>query len=190
MKKTFTLIEIVISMAILSIIGLIIVTFTENGYNVFRNSQSLSVGVSESDALTSRLANALRGGFQVISATPSSITALSYYAPSDQTPTEVSISQSESQLILSTISGVASVGGGYSYDPTTAITKTIATNFDVNANVPLFQYYNENEVLLTSPIDINAIHLIHITVTVQSPTINKILSSETDVELRNLKTNL
>lgn len=187
--RSFSLVEILVSMSILVIIGLLLIVFVRNGYTIYYRGQMSSLAKSESDMLTSRISNALRGTFQVLEASSTKVQVLSYYVPSDVTPTQVTFEKINSAIILTTIKGVAS-GQTFIYNPATAQTRTITSNFVNAPDTPLFRYESETNTL-AEPININAVHLIEITVTVFSPTnTSYTYQTSTKVNLRNLKTNL
>jgi hypothetical protein len=187
--RSFTLIELMVSMFLFVIIGLLLIYFVRNGYTIYHKGQAASLAKGESDMLTTRISNALRGTFKVLEATPTKIVVYSYYVPSDITPTQVTFEKVNSTIVLTTIKGVAS-GQTYSYNPATAQIKTISSNFVANPPVPLFGYQSE-VATLNSPININAINLIEVNLTIFSQSnSNYIYQSSTKVNLRNLKTNL
>lgn len=188
-QNSFSLIEILVSMSIFVIIGLLLIVFIRNSYTIYYRGQISSLAKSESDMLTSRISNGLRGTFQVLEATAAKVKVLSYYVPSDVTPTQVTVEKVNSSIILTTIKGVAN-GQTYAYDPATAQVRTINTNFVNNPNIPLFRYESETDVL-SAPINITAVHLIEVTITVFSPSNTSFTyQTSTKVNLRNLKTNL
>ena len=188
-QHSFSLIEILVSMSIFVIIGLLLIVFIRNSYTIYYRGQLSSLAKNESDMLTSRISNGLRGTFQVLEATATKVKVLSYYVPSDITPTQVTIEKVNSSIILTTIKGVAN-GQIYVYDPATAQTKTINTNFVNNPNIPLFRYESETAVI-NEPININAVHLIEVTISIFSPSNTAYtFQTSTKVNLRNLKTNL
>ncbi|MFA6082537.1 MAG: hypothetical protein WC773_03965 [Patescibacteria group bacterium] len=187
--KSFSLVELLVTVAILTIIGSILIAFVRNTYTLYYRGQYLSLTKTEADTLTTRIANALRGTYQVVSADASQITVLSYFAPADATPTQVTITKTGANITLSTIIGVAS-GSTYTYDPGTATTRTINTHFVTNPATPLFQYESEMGTL-NLPISLPAVHLVTVSSTIFS-TYNSTYTttSSTKVNLRNLKTNL
>jgi hypothetical protein len=187
--RSFTLIELMVSMSLFVIIGLLLIYFVRNGYTIYNRGQIASLTKGESDMLTTRISNALRGTFQVLEATPTKIVVYSYYVPSDITPTKVTFEKINSTIVLTTIKGVAA-GQTFAYDPATAQVRTITSNFVNNPSVPFLGYQSEDSILNT-PININAVHLIEINLTIFSPSnSNYIYQSSTKVNLRNLKTNL
>ncbi len=189
-RRSFSLIELIMVIALMPIIGLILIYFIRNSLVIYQRGQILSNTSSESNDLTSRMTAALRGTFQINTATSTSVVALSYYAPADATPTQVTIQKNTNALSISTITGVFS-NNAYVYDPATAKTKTISTHLVTNPATPLFQYYDESNNLLVSPIDVKGVHLMTITSTVFSPLDQtRTQTSSTKIELRNLKTNL
>lgn len=188
--SSFTLIETLVAIGLLSMVGFVLLNFVTNAYSIYSRGQISSSIRAESDLLTSRIANALRGTFDVQVASSTNLTVLSYFAPTDTTPTKVSFSLSGSSVTLTTIQGEAA-GETYTYDPQDAKTRAISSHFVASPPTPLFQYYNETATLLSSPIDIKAVHVIEITSTLQSPLDNKrTAEASTAVQLRNLKTNL
>lgn len=189
-QRSFTLVELVVTMGVLSIVGLLLVQFIRDSYMVYLRGQISSTIHEESNSMTSRMANALRGTYQVQSATSATLIVLTYFAPTDVTPTKVTIQQTGTVINLTTIQGVIS-GGTYVFDPATTVTRPITSHFVNNPPVPLFRYYDESNTLLSSTPAVSAVHLIEVTSTVYSQiTPTKTASAVTKVELRNLKTNL
>ncbi|GEM_PF-5594763 len=186
----FTILEMVVSITIMAIIGLVTLQLVRGGYVIFRRGQVSSSVNTEADSLTSRISNALRGTYSVQAASATSITVLSYYVPADATPTKVTITQTGNNLTLTTIIGVVA-GDSYTYDQAAAVTKTISTHMLTGVATPLFTYYDESNNLLAAPIVTQSVHLVETTVYIYSPTDQaRTASSSTKVELRNLKTNL
>lgn len=191
MKRSFTLIELVMVIGIMSIVGLLLIVFVKNGYDIYLRGQINSTITAEAHDLTSRIANGLRGTFKVLSASSTSFSAQTYFAPNDTSPTQITITKAGATVTLSTIQGVLQGDGSYIYAADTSVTKTIATHFVTNPTIPLFQYYNELGVLLGNPVDINNVHLIAINATIYSTLdTSKTSTGSTRVEFRNLKTNL
>ncbi len=191
MKRSFTLIELIIVLGIMSIVGLLLIVFVKNGYGIYLRGQINSTITAEAHDLTSRIANGLRGTFKVISATNTSFSSQTYFAPNDTVPTQITVTKAGSTVTLATIPGVIQGDGTYVYNPGTSVTKTIASHFVTNPTIPLFQYYNELGVLLGNPVDIGNVHLIGINATIYSTLdVTKTSTGSTRVEFRNLKTNL
>ena len=189
-RHTFSLVELLVAMGVLSILGLILIQFTRDSYSIYLKGQINSTIHDESSSVTSRLANGLRGAYQVQSATNTTLTTLTYFAPADVTPTKITIQQAGSVVNLTIIQGVVA-GNSYVFDPASAITKSVTTHFVSNPTVPLFKYYDESNTLLANPPAVSAIHLIEVTSTVFSQIdTTKTAQSATKVQLRNLKTNL
>lgn len=186
----FTIIELIVSIGILAIVGILLTTLVANMYKIYGRGQASVSLHGESDALQFRVASALRGTFQVISASANNLVVLSYYAPKDLTPTQVTMGQSGTSFTISSIQGVVS-GSSYTYDPATTTSRIVSTHCDPSSANNLFQYYNENSDLLVSPIDVSAVHLIRLNallISTEDPSKSSLAS--TMIELRNLKTNL
>lgn len=190
-RRSFALIELVVAIGVFAAIGLLLIIFVKNGYNIYLRGQISSTLTSESQDLTTRVANGLRSTFDILAASGTAVTAQTYFAPNDTTPTQVTITQAGASVTLSRIQGVLQNNGSYIYDAATATTKTIDTHFVANPTTPLFRYYDQSNTLLVAPIDIKNVHLIEVTATVYAvvdPT--KTFTGTTRIELRNLKTNL
>lgn len=191
MKRSFTLIELVIVIGIMSMVGLLLIVFVKNGYDIYLRGQINSTITAEAHDLSSRIANGLRGTFKVLAASNTSFSAQTYFAPNDTSPTQIIITKDGATVTMSTIQGVLQGDGTYVYNAGTSVTKTITTHFMTNPATPLFQYYNELGVMLGSPVDINNVHLIGINATIYSTLdMTKTSTGTTRVEFRNLKTNL
>ncbi len=188
--RAFTLIEIMVVMMIMVMVGLLFAVFIRDSYILYQKGQIQSSVVQETDALTARIANVLRGTFQVQTANSTSLTVLAYYAPADTTPTKVTIQRDGANVTLTTIVGVVS-GQTYTYPAGNAKSRIITYHFVSSPSIPLFRYYDESNTLLSGSINVTGVHLIEVTSTLYSPqNTTKTAVASTKIELRNLKTNL
>lgn len=184
----FTLIELILSIAV----GLIIMVLVTN--LLTRGFLSQLVGFSsfnaqaDATATLNRLAKEVRQGPGIIIANPQSITILEYMNVTDVAPYQIRFYLSGQNFIRGSIAPTG-VGPNYTYNSATETFKTIATSVTNGAN-PIFQYYDQNGTLLSSPIAVGNITLVKATLTFGDTSLHTAFTATTEIQLRFKKTNL
>ena len=194
-NKGFTLVEVLISIAIFVGIAFIIGTFMKSIFDyqlLFTQQLSAQQEIEQTFAtmvpeLRSMVPSAL-GGYAIGSVSTSSIV---FYGDvngdgvSDQIRYFLNGTTLEKGIIQAT-------GNPPVYNGASEIINDIAHN--VVVGTPIFSYYDANftgsEAAMTYPIKISDIRLVRISLTLRDPNKTTPLSASTDVVPRNLRTNL
>ncbi len=195
--KGFTLPEVLVTMAVGSMVLLIIVTFMieTNRFQQFISEQSTAISIA--DEATTVMTKALReatdganGSYALDSAGDNNLT---FYTDIDaDTNTEqVTYNLTDTTLSQTIIEPTAAPAQYLSQNGTT---KTVATNI-VNGTYThnaIFTYYDDQNNVLSNPIDLSAVTLIriHLDVNVDPNRVPDTHTIETYVQLRNLNDNL
>lgn len=199
LKKGFSLAEIIISVAILSIIGITVSTFQKDVFSLNTNLQSSLNAQLEARHLIKTIVSELRKTTTSANGTYpielASSTGITFYTDVGNNGT---IDKVRYYLNGKTIKKgvITPTGNPAVYNSGTEVTTTLLNYVVASSTKPIFQYYTSNYSGTTSPLtippDISTIRLIKITVIIdtdpnRSPTP---IIATSQVNLRNLKDNL
>lgn len=197
-KKGFTLMELIVSVAVIGIISLGIGAL---GRNIFYFKGVFQSGISAEDdvrrilrPMTDELramSTSSQGGYPIESASATSIVFFSDIT-GDSNKERIRYYVTGTTLYKGVI---VPTGNPITYPSQNEVVTTLATNV-ANGATPVFQYYDSTytgvESALAFPVNVSSVRLIKITLLVEkdpnrSPTISTLT---TQVMLRNLKDNL
>jgi prepilin-type N-terminal cleavage/methylation domain-containing protein len=197
MHRGFTLIEAIISTALIAVLMIIITEFYIQGNRLQLQLNNQMTTLTAARTASHKMVKAIRemttganGGYALIAATN---TSLDFYADidNDQIIEEVQyfLNGTTLQQRITKPSGNPT-----EYQTSTGIVTTLATNV-ANGNDPIFIFYTPdyptNSTPLPIPIDLKNVALIKIQLAIGSgTTVNSTNVIETFAHLRNLKTNL
>lgn len=197
-KKGFTLVEIIISIAVLIIVMIAVSMFQYNVINFNKSSEVSLTNVYEAESILKNMTKELRtmipsanGSYPILTVSTSSIT---FYTDSDSNGI---IEQIRYFLATTTIfRGKTDPSGTPAmYNTNNESRKILVTGVRNGPNYPIFEYFSSSYAgtssAMTYPIDIKSIRLVKINITIDSD-INKSpipITYTSQTALRNLKDN-
>ncbi len=199
LKKGFTLPELIISVAVLSLLTLTVSTFQKDVFSLNTNLQSSLNAQLEARHLIKNIISELRKTSPSANGTYpielASSTGITFYTDIGNNG---SIDKVRYYLSGKTVKKgvITPTGSPAVYNSGSEVTTTLLNYVVASSTVPMFQYYTSNYSGTTTPIamppDISTIRLIKITVIIdtdpnRSPTP---IIATSQVNLRNLKDNL
>jgi prepilin-type N-terminal cleavage/methylation domain-containing protein len=197
--RGFTLIEVVTTIAIMTVVMVSVAAFEYNILNSNRAGVASLTNAQEVQALLKTMAKEIRsaesgddGSYPIVSAGTTTIT---FYADVDANGTREKIRY---YLATTTVyRGVTkSTGSPATYNANSESRKLIVTGVRASTSTPMFQYfdsmYSGTTTPMTYPLNTTSIRLVKITLAIdtdptKSPTIR---TYSTQASLRNLKDNL
>jgi prepilin-type N-terminal cleavage/methylation domain-containing protein len=194
LARGFTLVEIMITMAIATIISLTAYTIFSTLFNQYFGLQADGSQFTNLATQSQRIANVLRGTTDIVSASNTDLTAYAYFSPNDNY-----VSQIRYYLNGGSTALFADVTPMTANPPIGTLltaqkrTYTIIPEYHPLAGLNLFEYLGSNNSVLPMPIaDEQSIKSIRINLSVPAdhPTPNGNQQISLQVNLRNRKTNL
>jgi prepilin-type N-terminal cleavage/methylation domain-containing protein len=199
MKRAFTLVEVLTTVAIMTSIMVVVSVFQYNVLNYNRASGVALINVTEAQAIMKNIARELRsaepgenGEYPLAIVATSTLTFfadLNADGRSEKIRYYISGSTLYRGIIVPT--GIPAV-----YSSGSETIKTLTTGIRNSSTTPLFQYYpssyNGTSTALTYPVSISTIRLVRVDLRIDTdPNKSPIIRTySTQVQLRNLKDNL
>ena len=187
-SKGFTLIELVVAIVIGIIIMILVTNLLTRGFLSQLVGFSSFNAQADATATLNRVAKEIRQGPGILIANPQSITILEYINVTDTAPYKIRFYLSGQNMMRGSIAPTG-VGPSYTYDSATETFKTIATSVTNGASA-IFQYYDQNGTLLSSPIAVGNITLLKATLTFGDTSLHTAFTATTQIQLRFKKSNL
>jgi prepilin-type N-terminal cleavage/methylation domain-containing protein len=199
MKRAFTLVEVLTTIAIMTSIMVVVSLFQYNILNYNRSIGVSLVNISEAQAIMKSLARELRsmepgenGEYPIATAATNTIVFyVDYNADGRSEKVRYYIASSTLYRGVTLPVGIPAV-----YSPATESVRTLTTGLRNSAATPIFQYYpntySGTSTALTYPLSISNIRLIKVDLRVDTDPLRSpvIRTYTTQVQLRNLKDNL
>jgi prepilin-type N-terminal cleavage/methylation domain-containing protein len=192
-QKGFTLIELVIAIAVSGILSSILFVFFGNSLAQYVTLQEDGSAFTDVSLNSQRIAAVLRGGTNITSATNSSITLYSYFAPNDQYVSIIKYyPDATSKRLLADVTRMTAnppigtpINGSLK-------TVTIIDDFYVPTGTNTFEYLDSAGGTLGMPIaDYTTIKGVRINLVTKASKRNSVPTTlSVEVGLRNKKTNL
>lgn len=190
MKKAYTLIELTVVIALLGVIGIVVATMIVRNFQSYRFSRD-TINTQEEAAKALRdFEKIARGTTQVITSTSSVYEFYTYLANDSQpAPSKIRYFVENGEFMKGVI---APVGTGPTFDYPIADENVIPVCPNVINGATLFNYFNDANAEITSPVPPDAVKMIQFTITLDKDTSKKPdpITETTKANLRNLKTNL
>ncbi len=199
LKKGLTLVEVLVAMAILTLIGFSITAFERDifSFNSFIQSD-LNAQIAGRKAIT-RMVSEMRemspsslGSYPIAAAATSTIT---FYSDidTDSAKEQIRYYVSGTNIMKSVINPT---GSPLVYNSGSAVVTTVASSVANGTSTPIFEYYDTNysgtTTPLSTPVNIASIKLVKINILIEAKSSRGIipLNLTSQVTLRNLKDNL
>ena len=188
-KNGFTLIEVVLTMAISSIIAISLYSFFSGSMTKYFAMQEDSSNFATLSTQIQRIAKVLRGTTDVRSAASTDLTVYAYFSPRDSIPSQIRYYVSGTQLLADVTPLSAAPPTG---TPVTAQKKTYTIIYKLYSTTSVFTYLDSAGNTLTSLTNLRDVKGIKTTLSVppQRGTSTKQTTISLSVSLRNRKTNL
>lgn len=189
-RRGMTLIEILITLPIIAITGVIAVTILIRGWQYFRFGLAQTDATYETTNSLERISRVLRSTNKVVAAGSNDLTIQAYFSPRDDIPDQARYYKLGNQVFVDVIAAVGTAPN-YTYPVDNKVTYKITDTLN-SASEPVFRYYNEAGTELTGSVDVSAIRVVGLTL-ISNPKPNDLKKNQrgdTQIQLRNMKTNL
>ncbi len=188
-QKGFTLLEIVLTLAVSSILAITLYSFFSGAMTNYFAMQDDAVKFSTLNGQVQRIGRIIRGATDVRAAAANDLTVYAYFSPRDSVPSQIRYYVSGVKLMadVTPLSSPPPVG-----TPVTAQMKTYTLIDTLYATSNLFTYLDSAGNTLTSTTNLRDIKGIKVTLSVppQRGATTKQTTVSLSVSLRNRKTNL
>jgi len=187
--KGMTLIEVTISISLISLLALITSRFLVQGLKVYRLNQQ-RITIEERAARVMReFEFSTRAATQIVTASDNELSFYRYYDLSSPEPTLVRYFIEGSQFKVGRTQPVGAEPD-ITYPPENEIIDFLVD--DLSGTQPLFTYYEGSGNQLSQPVSISSVRMIGLSITLdKSPTLPPAsITESTVVQLRNMKENL
>lgn len=192
--RGFTLVEVLITMALVTIIAMAAFTFFNTSINQYISLQVESSSFSDLAMQSQRLANVLRGVTDINSASADEFDSYAYFAPADQYVSRIRYYKSaDGKKLLADVTRMTSNPPQGTPIPATLQTYTIMPNFYQPAGTSTFTYLDAAGNTLALPIsDLRTIKSIKVSLSTRGGNLSDTSRQTINLQLslRNRKTNL
>lgn len=189
-KKAYTLVELLVVVLLLSVIGLVVSAMIARGFENYRFSQ-IAIDTQENAAKAmGDFEKSSRGTTQVVESSSSVYEFYTYLANDMQpAPSKIRYFVENGEFKKGII---APVGTGPTFDYPAENENIEPICKHVTNGTLLFNYFNDSNVEIPSPVPPDAVKMVQFTITLDKDTSKKpeAITEITKVNLRNLKTNL
>lgn len=188
-KKAFTLPELVVVVAMLSILTLLISTIIVRSFQTYRFNRE-GAGYQE-QALRAMLdfEKNVRGATEIVSSDVDNF-EFYVYLPKDDYPAPSKVRYFfENNQMKRAVIRPEGIGPVFDYPPASEVISVVIYNV---TSPNLFNYFNDVSEEITEPVAIDAVRMVKITLSVDKDTSTPpaTVTETTSISLRNLKTNL
>lgn len=193
-QSGFTIIEIIIAVALTGIVSTIIYTVFITSFNQYFALHNDGLVYGDLNLQSQRIAQVLRSVTDISEATDTTITANAYFAPNDAVLSQVKYYRSaDNKKLLADVTPYSTNPPAGTLQTTKTRTYTIVNDFYDVAGIKTFSYLGTGTAALTTPIaDLHTIKQIKISLAAptKAPSANGYDQITVQVFLRNRKTNL
>lgn len=188
----FTIVELNVTILLMGILSLVIYASFNTSIASYFGLQKQSMNFTEMAVQTQRISNVLRSSTDIVSVSDSDITVYTYFSPADQYVSKVRYykNPSKTQLMADVTRMTANPPIGTEI-VSTKRTYTILSNYSEVSGNKLFTYLDASGNTLATPIsDLQTIKGIRVSLTSPSSQTGTNQTINTQISLRNRKTNL
>ncbi len=192
-KSGFSIVELMLVIAIFSILSAATISFFVQSTNQYANLNSDTQSFSNLNLQSQRIAKVLRGLTDITVAQNNQITVYAYFSPADTYVSQIKYyKNAEGTKLLADITRMTANPPIGTLIPSSIKTYTIIDNFKTVASTNLFTYLDSAGAPLTMPInDLHIIKGIQINLSTTNESASKQPTTMSmQVSLRNRKTNL
>lgn len=197
--RGFTLVEVITTVAIMTVVMIAVATFQYNVLNSNRTGMVSLTNVQEVQSLLKTIIKEIRsmepgddGAYPIVSAASTSLT---FFADIDSDGSREKVRY---YIATTTVyrGVIESSGSPITYNPNNEVKKLLITGVRTPVDAPMFQYFDSmyagTSTPMTYPLNLTSIRLIKLTLTIdtdpnKSPSVR---TYTTQTSLRNLKDNL
>lgn len=194
-RKAFTIIELIVVAGLGSMLGAIVVSVVIKSFSDNRRLEATSLVQRDINLAIDGVNKVLRSTTKLIEATTVTLRVRAYKNVSDVAPSEIYYyiaAHNGEQAVRYEVIPASGSAPNYTYDPSAAIAYTLLPKVTNTTSLPLFKYYNENNVILGSPVALSEVRVIEILPSALDITDALLtpITVTTRATLRNFKTNL
>lgn len=190
-RSGFTMVELLVVVAITSLIGTVLYDYIIKSSSDNQKLESQTTVQTSLSFALDRVNRVLRSTTNVISADTVSLKVLAFANSGDVAPSQIYFYISSGKVLYDVIpaSGTAP---NYIYNPGSTQTFTLVPKVTNSSALPLFQYYDQTNSLLTVPVTLANVHAVSFLPSAldTSSVLTTPTKAQTYVTLRNFKTNL
>lgn len=163
-NKGFTITELIVVMSLIAIIsGFVYIFFSQSIINFLR-LQSANITVVDRTRALNRMMQVVRGITNISDAQANSLTATTYFSPTDTVPSRVTYSYDASTKEL-TVKTILADGASPNYTYNIANQKTSVVLYGLQLQESLFAYYNRTgSIAVIDGSDYSSIASVNITI--------------------------
>lgn len=191
-QEGFTLTELIIALAIISVISIGVFAFFGTSLKSYFKLQEDSLAISDVAANSQRIANVVRGATDITIANNSNISMYSYFSPYDQYVSLIKYyPDATGTKLLADVTRMTSNPPLGTLITDSVKTVTIIDSFYVPPTTNTFEYLDSAGSTLSTPIsDLRTIKGVRINLASKSGANGTVSKMSVEVALRNRKTNL
>jgi type II secretory pathway pseudopilin PulG len=194
-RRAFTIIELIVVAGLGSILGAIVVSVVVKSLSDNRRVEATSLVQRDINLGVDNINKVLRSTTQILEATNTTLRVRAYRNVGDAAPSEIYYriaTHNGEQAVRYDVTPASGTAPNYTYDPQDTETFTLLPKVTNSDLLPLFKYYNEENVLLPVPVSLSEVRVIEVLpscLDITGMLINPITVT-TKATLRNFKTNL
>lgn len=194
-RKGFTIIELIVVAGLGSILGAIVVSVVIKNFSDNRRVESTSLVQRDINLAIDGVNKVLRSTTQILEATATTVKVRAYRNVGDVAPSEIYYyiaTHNGQQAVRYSVIPASGTAPNYTYNAQDAQTYTLLPKVTNNIGLPLFKFYDQNNVLLTSPVVLSEVRVIEVSPSCLdiAGTLTTPIVVTTRATLRNFKTNL
>lgn len=142
-ESGISMIEIIVALAIFSIISVVVMTFFFRSTTDFYKIQATNFETADRLQVIDRIAKVLRGGAGIQDARPNTLTFFAYFSPNDTKPSKITYNYDINQKSL-VVTWIMASGSAPDYVYSNADAKTSTLLKDAVLTTDLFRYYDKD----------------------------------------------